>query len=85
MALYSRILYRLHILLLPVSESRLSTSSLPHFLSLLLAYALIWQPPAANRRRAGSSFKTGCVSEEQGGNCKEKMNTVSSVHNNIAH
>lgn len=38
-------------------KSRLSTSSLPHFLPLLLPYVLIWQPPAANQRGPGSSFK----------------------------
>ena len=39
------------------SPSRLSTSSLPHFLPLLLPYVLIWQLSAANRCRPGSSFK----------------------------
>lgn len=46
----------LHILL-PVSESRRSASSLPHFLPVLLAYVLIWKLQAANQSRPGISFK----------------------------
>lgn len=47
---------RLHTLL-QLSGSRLYTSSFLHFLTPLLAYAHIWQPPCTNQRQAGRLFK----------------------------